>query len=81
MVAVVEIEASLKGQVHLGFSHIRRTSAIGILSVPGRELEQGYRRDLALIAATALEHNLTLVTTNAWHFPVAGLRVQEFPQL
>jgi predicted nucleic acid-binding protein len=35
----------------------------------------------AIIAATALEHDLTLVTTNARHFPVSGLKVQEFPQL
>jgi predicted nucleic acid-binding protein len=34
----------------------------------------------ALIAATALEHDLTLVTTNARHFPVSGLEMQEFPQ-
>ncbi len=33
----------------------------------------------ALIAATALEHDLTLVTTNARHFAIAGLKVQEFP--
>jgi len=33
----------------------------------------------ALIAATALEHDLTLVTTNARHFPVGGLEVREFP--
>jgi hypothetical protein len=33
----------------------------------------------ALIAATALEHNLILVTTDARHFPVEGLKVQEFP--
>jgi predicted nucleic acid-binding protein len=33
----------------------------------------------ALIAGTALEHDLTLVTTNARHFPIAGLKVQEFP--
>lgn len=33
----------------------------------------------ALIAATALEHDLTLVTTNASHFAIAGLKVQEFP--
>jgi len=33
----------------------------------------------ALIAATALEHDLTLVTTNSRHFPVAGLKVHEFP--
>jgi predicted nucleic acid-binding protein len=32
----------------------------------------------ALIAATALEHDLTLVTTNARHFPVEGLSVKEF---
>jgi predicted nucleic acid-binding protein len=32
----------------------------------------------ALIAATALEHDLTLVTTNSRHFPVAGLKVHEF---
>jgi len=32
----------------------------------------------ALIAATALEHDLTLVTTNARHYPVAELKVQEF---
>ena len=35
----------------------------------------------ALIAATALEHDLTLVTTNARHFPVAGLKVLEISQL
>jgi predicted nucleic acid-binding protein len=35
----------------------------------------------ALIAATALEYDPTLVTTNARHFPVAGLKVLEFPQL
>jgi len=33
----------------------------------------------ALIAATALEHDLTLVTTNARHFPVEGLKMKEFP--
>ncbi len=32
----------------------------------------------ALIAATALMYGLTLVTTNARHFPIAGLRVQCF---
>ena len=32
----------------------------------------------ALIAATALEHDLTLVTTNGRHFAVAGLKVQKF---
>lgn len=29
----------------------------------------------ALIAATAMAHNLTLVTTNARHFPMEGLQV------
>ena len=29
----------------------------------------------ALIAATALQHDLTLVTTNVKHFPMAGLRL------
>ena len=29
----------------------------------------------ALIAATALQHNLTLVTTNAKHFPIAELHL------
>jgi predicted nucleic acid-binding protein len=33
----------------------------------------------ALITATALEHDLTPVTTNARHFAIAGLKVQEFP--
>ena len=33
----------------------------------------------ALIAATALEHDLTLVTTNARHFQIAGLLLQSFP--
>lgn len=32
----------------------------------------------ALIAATALEHDLTLVTTNARHFSVKGLKVEGF---
>jgi predicted nucleic acid-binding protein len=34
----------------------------------------------ALIAAMALEHDLTLVTTSARHFPGSGLKVQEFPK-
>jgi predicted nucleic acid-binding protein len=34
---------------------------------------------LPLINATALEYELTLVTTNARLFPIAGLKVEEFP--
>lgn len=33
----------------------------------------------ALTAATSHEDNPTLATTNARHFPVEGLKVQEFP--
>jgi predicted nucleic acid-binding protein len=40
---------------------------------------RGFQMDVpdALIAATAVRHGLTLVTTNARHFPVPGLQVLE----
>lgn len=44
---------------------------------------QGMRLDLpdALIAATAVEHDVTLVTRNTKHFPMPELRVHTWPDL
>lgn len=52
----------------------------------GRLIYQYARRGIqlalpdALIAATALEHDLPLVTTNARHFPMLELRLQMLNQ-
>ncbi len=47
-----------------------------------RYARQGITLSLAdmLIAATAIEHNLTLITTNGKHFPIPELSVQVLEQ-
>jgi predicted nucleic acid-binding protein len=43
------------------------------------ELLQGMRNKAELIAATALEHQLSLLTGNTKHFaPIAGLKMEKF---
>ncbi len=65
-------------------SLISLPATVPIADQAGRWIYQYARRGVqlsfpdALIAATALTHGLTLATTNARHFPMAGLRVRSF---
>lgn len=63
-------------------SLISLPATVPIADQAGRWIYQYARRDIqfsfpdALIAATAVAHDLTLVTTNARHFPMEGLLVR-----
>ena len=63
-------------------SLISLPATVPIADHAGRWIYQYARRDIqlsfpdALIAATAVAHDLTLVTTNARHFPMEGLLVR-----
>jgi predicted nucleic acid-binding protein len=66
----------------LGFGVLPLTEAIGhraLVYVEEYTLAHGLRAGDAVIAATAVENNLTLVSSNAKHFkPIRELRLKVF---
>jgi hypothetical protein len=66
----------------LGFGVLPLTEAIGhraLVYVEEYALAHGLRAGAAVIAATAVENNLTLVSSNAKHFkPIRELRLKVF---
>lgn len=65
-----------------GFVSLPLTENIGhraLIYIEGYSLSHGLRAGDAIIAATAAENNMTLVSSNAKHFrPILGLKLKVF---